>query len=144
MKKINTRIPLIGLFLLLTIMMLLLTMYSAKIYDSVAGNGYKNNTAYVAGMYLTEKIRQTDRIAEIKEDQITLRSDTDIDTIVYLYDNKLYEIAIYADKQLTPGSGEVLFELENLTFSTDKNLLRIDITDINGNSITKRVALYEK
>lgn len=144
MKKINTRIPLIGLFLLLTIMMLLLTMYSAKIYDSVAGNGYKNNTAYVAGMYLTEKIRQTDRIAEIKEDQITLRSDTDIDTIVYLYDNKLYEVAIYADKQLTPGSGEVLFELENLTFSTDKNLLRIDITDINDNSITKRVALHEK
>lgn len=144
MKKINTRIPLIGLFLLLTIMMLLLTMYSAKIYDSVAGNGYKNNTAYVTGMYLTEKIRQTDRIAEIKKDQITLRSDTDIDTIVYLYDNKLYEVAIYADKQLTPGSGEVLFELKNLTFSTDKNLLRIDITDINGNSITKRVALHEK
>lgn len=144
MKKINTRIPLIGLFLLLTIMMLLLTMYSAKIYDSIAGNGYKNNTAYVAGMYLTEKIRQTDQIAEIKKDQITLRSDTDIDTIVYLYDNKLYEVAIYADKQLTPGSGEVLFELEDMTLSSENNLLKICITDTNGNSITKRMALHEK
>lgn len=144
MKKINTRIPLIGLFLLLTIMMLLLTMYSAKIYDNIAGNGYKNNTAYVAGMYLTEKIRQTNQITEIKKDQITLRSDTDIDTIVYLYDNKLYEVAIYADKQLTPGSGEVLFELEDMTLSSENNLLKICITDTNGNSITKRMALHEK
>lgn len=144
MKKINTRIPLIGLFLLLTIMALLLTMYSAKIYDSVAGNGYKNNTAYVASMYITEKIKQADHVTEISDRQITLRSDTDIDTIVYLYDGKLYEIAIYADKQLTPGSGEILFELKDMELSMTDHLLKISITDNNDNTITKRMAVYEK
>ena len=146
MKRINVRIPLISLFLLLAMMTLLLTLYSAKIYDSVVKNDCENNTAFVAATYITEKIKQTNSVTELEIDnnQIIIHTDTDINTIVYLYNNQLYETTIYADKQPRVGSGEILFDIKDMKISKTNGLLHILITDFNGNTVTKRMALYEE
>ena len=146
MRHINIRIPLIGLFLLLATMALLLTLYSAKIYDSITKNDYENNTAFVATMYITEKIRQADSVnaLELDNNQIIIHSDDDIKTIIYVYGNHLYETTIYADKQLTVGSGEILFDIKDIETKKENGLLQICITDLNNNTITKRVNLHEK
>ena len=63
---------------------------------------------------------------------------------MYLYNNQLYETTIYADKQPRVGSGEILFDIKDMKISKTNGLLHIFITDFNGNTVTKRMALYEK
>ena len=140
MKKINTQIPLIGLFLLLSLMSLLLTGYSAKIYDTMVTNNHKNDTAFVTATYITEKIKQTSGPILIKDNQIIIQNNN-IQTIIYLYENNLYEATIYADKELTQGTGEILFQINDMSLEQKDNLLKIAITDDN-HTFVKRKVLY--
>lgn len=140
MKKINTQIPLIGLFLLLSLMALLLTSYSAKIYDNMITDNHKNNTAFVAATYIAEKIKQTSGSIIIQNNQIIIQNDN-IQTIIYLYENNLYEATIYADKELTLGTGEILFQINDMSLEQNDNLLTITITD-DMHTFVKRKVLY--
>lgn len=140
MKKINTRIPLLGLFLLLSIMALLLTVYSARIYDNMVTHNHQSNTAFVAATYITEKTKQSSEPILIQDDKLIIQNNN-IQTVIYTYENQLYEATIYADKELTPGTGEILFYIKNMSLSKNDNLLKITITD-DTNTVTKRKALY--
>lgn len=142
MKKINTKIPLIGLFLLLSLMSLLLTLYAAKIYDNMVNNNHKQNTAFTAATYMTEKIKQAPKQIIIKNNQLIIPHDN-IQTIIYVYENNLYETMIYADKQLTPGTGELLFHISDMTLSQKNNLLTIRISDKNNTCIKRKAIYYE-
>lgn len=141
MKKINSNIPLIGLFLLLSLMALLLTMYSARIYDNLIKDNHKNNTAFITATYITEKIKQSSGPITINDNQMILQNNN-IQTVIYLHENRLYETTIYADKELSPGTGEPLFEIRNMVLKQTDNLLEITVTDNSGNIFTKRKVLY--
>lgn len=141
MKKINSNIPLIGLFLLLSLMALLLTMYSARIYDNIIKDSHKNNTAFITATYITEKIKQSSGPIIIHDNQMILQNNN-IQTVIYLHENRLYEATIYADKELSPGTGEPLFEIRNMVLKQTDNLLEITVIDDSGNIFTKRKVLY--
>lgn len=141
MKKINSNIPLIGLFLLLSLMALLLTMYSARIYDNIIKDSHKNNTAFITATYITEKIKQSSGPITINDNQMILQNNN-IQTVIYLHENRLYETTIYADKELSPGTGEPLFEIRNMILKQTDNLLEITVIDDSGNIFTKRKVLY--
>lgn len=141
MKKINSNIPLIGLFLLLSLMALLLTMYSARIYDNIIRDSHKNNTAFITATYITEKIKQSSGPITINDNQMILQNNN-IQTVIYLHGNCLYEATIYADKELSPGTGETLFEIRNMVLKKTDNLLTITVTDNSRNTFTKRKVLY--
>lgn len=141
MKKINSNIPLIGLFLLLSLMTLLLTMYSARIYDNITADSHENNTAFITATYITEKIKQSSGPITVKTHQLVIQNNN-IQTVIYLHENCLYEATIYADKELSPGTGELLFPVRDMVFEKDGSLLRITVTDNHGNTFMKRKVLY--
>lgn len=146
MKQLNTRIPLIGLFLLLAAISLLLTVYSAKVYKSIEDNNDKNNAASTAAIYVIEKIRQNNITGNIsiKNNQIIMKTDDDINTVIYLYAGKLYEINLYADMQLTPGSGEPLFDIKKMIITKNKKIVSISVTDFDNHTVTRKLIIYEK
>lgn len=145
MKPLNTRIPLIGLFLLIAILALLLTIYSANVYDAIVKDNGKNDTASLATTYIAEKLRQNglQQPIDVNERELVIHGEDQIDTVIYYYDDHLYETSIYADKELKHGSGEPLFEIQDIHLSLSNGILHISVAD-DAHEVTKRIRIYDQ
>ena len=145
MKVINTKIPLIGLFLLIAVLSFLLTIYSANIYDDIVKDNGKNDAASLATTYITERLKQTglQQDVDIYTNSIVIHGENKIDIAIYYYDDYLYETSLYADKELKNGMGEPLFEITGMKLTKSNDMLTISITD-NTHEVTKRIRLYDQ
>ena len=145
MKVINTKIPLIGLFLLIAVLSFLLTIYSANIYDDIVKDNGKNDAASLATTYITERLKQTGLQQDVDTytNSIVIHGENKIDIAIYYYDGYLYETSLYADKELKNGMGEPLFEITGMKLTKSNDMLTISITDTT-HEVTKRIRLYDQ
>lgn len=146
MKKLNAKPIILALFLLLGILLTLLTLYSAKIYEQIVKDEYKNNTAAIATEYITEKIKQCNlaNSVQIQNDMITISDDQNIQTIIYQYDGYLCEANIYADKQFQKNIGEKLFAITDMKFILQNELIIVTITDDKHQTSQRILKIYER
>ena len=138
---------LLGVFAVLSTFMVLL---SAQLYRGVVGHTEQTATHRILTSYVMNAVRANDATDAIYIDE---RNDIDMlvfnwdvegelyETKVYCYDGMLRELFTKASQEFKPGYGEAICEADSFAAMIDNGLLKIDVTDGEGNEIDIDIAL---
>ena len=143
------------LFFVFLICALTVVVIGSNVYRNSISRMNEHFSSKTALHYIIEKNRQNDAgsgrsLIQIEnQDVLLLRQNIDeiyYNTLIYSYENRLMELFIREDTDISLASGKVIMEGINLAFQLDNNnLLEVIVTDENGNisqvSIAERSGL---
>ena len=136
-RKITDLLALLvfGVFALSAAMVLLL---GARAYRNLTVRSNRIETHRVAARYLTTRFHQSPQVwvedfggvqALVSREEIGGRAYL---TRVYCFEGQIRELYAGENAPVTPGDGEIVLEAESLCFRTEKDMLCVEITHIDG------------
>ena len=138
---------LLGLFALMSTLMVLL---GAQMYHNTVDLSTLNNEGRVLSAYVRSMVRAEDAAESIAVEEydgipvLMMREALDDDgfvTMLYCYEDQLYELYTSDDYDFTPQSGTAICPAFSFVPSFENGLLTVDMINAKGESETVRVAL---
>lgn len=141
----------LSLFCVFAVLALFVVVLGANVYRNIAGDMDVNYNMRTSIAYLSEKVRQNDSAGSVEirdvggNDALVLTqqaADDSYETWIYAQGKKLREVTVAAGKKITPGDGQEIMDLSRLQLrKTDEGLIRMEITDMQGNTFESAVFL---
>jgi hypothetical protein len=125
------------LFFIFAISSLAVVYIGSQVYSSTVDTMDKAFHQNIVLDYISEKVRQNNSLDQIEIKNI---QDTDIlclheiydgesyTTYIYTYNQELKELFIHDDEDFQIENGETLTKADDLSFSIDHSLLKVDMT----------------
>lgn len=138
---------LLGLFAVMSTLMVLL---GAQMYRNTVDHATQNNEDRVLSAYVRSMVRAEDAAQSVSIEEhdgiraLSLRESLDGDdfvTMLYCYEDELYEWYTSVGYDFTPQSGTAICPAFSFEPSLDDGLLTVDMTNAKGEAETVRVAL---
>ena len=138
---------LLGLFALMSTLMVLL---GAQMYRNTVDLSTRNNEGRVLSAYVRSMVRAEDATQALTVEELdgipvlTMRETLDdggFVTMLYCYDDHLYEWYTSEGHEFTPQSGTAICPAFSFVPSLNDSLLTVDMTNANGDAETVQVAL---
>lgn len=88
--------------------------------------------------YIATRVRQADRLQNIKVesfgdgDALVLNADLEYVTYVYVHEGWLMELYCWSEEPMTPGDGEKIMELSELSLTLEDGVLSVSAVDGDG------------
>ncbi len=125
------------LFCIFSMSSLAIVYIGSQVYSSIVDTMDTSFNQNIVLDYITEKIRQNNHVGQIEIKKI---QDIDIlclhetydeksyTTYIYTYQNELKELFIHDDEEFHIENGETLMKADQLSFSIEQSLLKVDMT----------------
>ena len=144
---------LLGVFAVFSTVMVVLT---AQLYKSTVNRTETHTQQLILSSYIMNTVHAADQAQAISvgtydgQDAliITWRGDeweedeTVYQTMVYSYDGKLYELLTDSESEPEAGNGESVCEVQSFCPTLDQGMLRVEMTDADGQPVTLNIRLY--
>ena len=123
-------------FTVFALCVLLVLLTGARTYKGLVSRGEDSYALRTAARYVTTRVQQAQFIEVGDFDGCPcLMLSEDVDgaiyiTRVYCYDGALRELYAGADASLSPGDGDALLPLEELTFTLSDGVLTAHLADV--------------